>query len=337
MKVVDGSMGEGGGQILRTVLALSLITGTPVRIENVRARRGRPGLRAQHLAAVRAAARVGAARVEGAEIGSTRLVFEPGPVAGGTFEIDIGTAGSTTLVLQTLLLALLRADAPTTLVLVGGTHNPMAPSFDFIERAYLPVLRRMGADVAVHLERPGFYPRGGGIVRATIQPTRTLRPIEIMDRGTLRSRLVRAVVAQLPPHIAVREIGVLRKILGWPGDLYRTETERRSVGPGNYVSIEIECEHVTEVITGYGERGVPAERVAEGAAREARRYLDSGVPVGEHLADQLLLPLALAGGGGFRTLPLSSHARTQMQVIPMFIEVPVEGRPVGDAVEVRVG
>ncbi|HEV8267086.1 MAG TPA: RNA 3'-terminal phosphate cyclase, partial [Thermoanaerobaculia bacterium] len=287
---VDGSAGEGGGQVLRTSLALSLVTGRPVRIEKIRARRQKPGLMRQHLTAVEAAARIGCAHVEGASIGSSEILFTPVSVTPGVYEFAVGTAGSTTLVLQTVLPALLTASGPSTLRLRGGTHNPLAPPFEFLKRSFLPLVERMGPRVEANLVRAGFYPAGGGEIDVTITPVPRLGRLDLLERGEIARRRAVGVVARLPLEIAERETKTVAKALGWEWDL--TETlEVDSAGPGNVVHVEIECANVTEVITGFGERGVRAEAVAEKVAREAKRYLAADVPVGEHLADQLLLPM----------------------------------------------
>jgi len=334
---LDGSFGEGGGQILRTSLALSLVTGKPFRIERIRARRPKPGLRRQHLTAVFAAAEVGQARVEGAELGSRAVTFEPGEVRPGEYRFDVGTAGSTTLVLQTILPALMLAAAPSQLRLEGGTHNLHAPPIDFLQKAFLPLLERMGPGVEVTLERAGFYPAGGGSVRTAVRPRPTLERLDLLERGKIVGRTVCGVVARLPLNIAQREVETARRRLTWPADFTSTR-QVESIGPGNVVTIEIQSEHVTEVFTGFGQRGVPAEKVAAGAAREAHRYLKAGVPVGEHLADQLLVPLALAGGGSFRTLPPSSHTTTNIETLGRFLDVAVRTEPIGpDAWQITVG
>jgi RNA 3'-terminal phosphate cyclase (ATP) len=320
---IDGSAGEGGGQILRTSLSLSAITGEPFRLVNVRARRRRPGLLRQHLTALEAAAAITGGAVEGAALGSSEVVFRPGTVQPGHHAFSVGTAGSATLVFQTVLPPLLLAGAPSTLVLEGGTHNPMAPSFDFLDRAFLPLLRRMGPRVDVVLDVAGFYPAGGGRFRATVAPASALAPLELLARGEVRGRRARALVSALPRHVAERELRVVGERLGWDASCLVAETVR-SPGPGNAVSIEIESEHVTEVFTAFGERGVRAETVAGRAAAEALEYLASDAPVGRHLADQLLLPLALAGGGEFRALEPSLHARTQAEVIRRFLGVETE-------------
>ena len=317
MLTIDGSLGEGGGQILRTSLALGLLTRTPFRIERIRANRAKPGLMRQHLTAVRAAVECSGARVEGAGVGSTRLALWPGEVVAGEYRFSVGTAGSATLVLQTVLPALLGASAPSTLILEGGTHNPMAPPFDFLERVFLPLLGRMGAQVTTKLERRGFYPAGGGRFAVEIQPAE-LRPLHLVERGAIRARRATAIFAGLPFEVARRELDAVRAALGWEEACCRP-LEVASAGPGNAVQLEIESEHITELFTGFGERGLRAESVAEAVAAEAAAYLAADVPVGEHLCDQLLLPLALAKGGSFRTLAPTEHTRTQLHTIAQFL------------------
>ena len=318
---IDGSLGEGGGQILRSALALSVITGRPFRIYNIRANRAKPGLRRQHLTAVRAAAEVCGAELRGDAVDSRELTFTPGPLKAGEYPFDIGSAGSTTLVLQTVLPPLLRAAGRSTLTLSGGTHNFGAPPLDFLEKAFLPLVARMGPRVKVKLERPGFAPAGGGRVTVWVDPVEALAPLHLTERGRVWRRVCRAVLAGLPRHIAERELEVVRKGTNWPGNCYEVVELPEAYGPGNIVIIEVESEHVTEVFTGFGRRGVRAEAVAQDALRQCVRYLDAGVPVGDCLADQLLLPLALAGGGSYLTLPLTRHSETNIEVIRMFLDV----------------
>jgi RNA 3'-terminal phosphate cyclase (ATP) len=337
MLTIDGSQGEGGGQVLRTALALSLVTGEPFRIVKLRAGRRRPGLMRQHLTAVRAAAEVGRAEVTGAEPGSQELTFRPRGIFAGEHDFRVGTAGSATLVFQTVLPALLRAKAPSRLVLEGGTHNPLAPSFEFLARAYLPLVRRMGPAVDAVLERPGFYPAGGGRFRATVSPG-SLAPLSLLERGAVRGRRVRAVVAGLPRSIAERELAGVADALGWDRAAMEAQVLPAEWGPGNVVTIEIECDEVTEVFTGFGEKGIPAERVAARVAAEAREYLESDAPVGRHLADQLLLPMVLAGTGSFRTLSLTRHATTQIAILSQFVPARVAVTRISEGTwEVRVG
>lgn len=206
MITIDGSFGEGGGQILRSSLALSLVTGKPFRIDNIRSKRSRPGLMRQHLTAVCAAMDVGEAEANGAEIGSTQIEFAPKSVRPGDFRFAVGTAGSATLVLQTVLPALLTADKPSKLVLEGGTHNPYAPPFDFLAKVFLPVIEKMGPSVSAKLELPGFYPAGGGRFSIEIRPAGKLKGIEMVERGEIVRLDARALVAQLPPKIGEREL-----------------------------------------------------------------------------------------------------------------------------------
>jgi RNA 3'-terminal phosphate cyclase (ATP) len=319
MLILDGAHGEGGGQILRTALALSLVTGRALRIVNIRANRPRPGLARQHLTAVEAAALIGQAGVEGAALHSQELTFRPGAVRAGRYAFAMPTAGSVTLVLQTVLPALLRADGPSELALEGGTHNPFAPPYDFLALAFLPLVCRMGPRIEVELARHGFYPGGGGKMLVRIAPAPRLKPFELLERGAPRAQCARAVVANLPRHIAERELRVVAATLHWPPRELRVEEVREATGPGNALLLVSAHEQVTEVFTGFGAKGVPAEEVARNVVREARAYLDAGVPVGPRLADQLMLPFALAGGGSYLTMPLTAHARTNLAVIEQFL------------------
>ena len=336
MLTLDGSIGEGGGQILRTALSLALVTGQAFRIEKIRARRPKPGLQAQHLAAVQAAATIGAAEVEGASLGSQEILFRPRHVTPGDYAFAVGTAGSATLVLQTVLPALMIAGGPSSLVLEGGTHNPMAPPFEFLAKTFLPLIHRLGPKVRAKLDRHGFYPAGGGKMRVTIEPVPTLARLDLEERGRGLRLSATAVVANLPRHVAERELKVLKRALDLDLQALHVE-EVKSHGPGNAAYVQVECANLTEVLTGFGALGVRAEAVAHQLAKDVSRYLESGVPVGEHLADQLLLPMALAGGGTLVTLPLSSHARTNLEVLQAFLAVEVKVEPQSEtAVRVEV-
>jgi RNA 3'-terminal phosphate cyclase (ATP) len=338
MLTIDGSQGEGGGQILRTSLALSLVTGKPFRLVNIRAGRSKPGLMRQHLTCVTAAAAVGNAEVAGASVGSKEIEFRPGAVVPRHFSFVIGTAGSTTLVLQTVLPALMLASGPSVVTVEGGTHNIKAPAFDFLERVFVPMLNRMGARVSVRLERYGFFPAGGGRVVMEVEPAGALAALEVVKRGEIRGRRGVAVVSQLPAHVAERELEVVRDKLGWGPDLTRIRGTRDSHSPGNAVLIELESEHITEMFVAIGEVGKSAEAVAGEAVEEAREYLKSGAPVGVHLADQLMLPLALAGSGRYLTQPLTRHSTTNMETIRRFLEVKIGAEEAGGGnVVVRMG
>jgi RNA 3'-terminal phosphate cyclase (ATP) len=319
---IDGSEGEGGGQLLRSALSLSLVTRRPFRIERIRAGRKKPGLLRQHLTAVQAAARVGCARLAGAELASQSLSFEPSEIRPGDYEFAVGTAGSATLVFQTLLPALLQVRAASRVTVEGGTHNPAAPPFDFFTSTFLPILGRMGASVTGTLERCGFYPAGGGRITFDVAACAALRPVTLLHRGSTQVR-ARGLVASLPESIAKREMSIVRERLGLERHLCRIETIDGSIGPGNVLLIIVEGESTTEVVTGFGVKGVTAEKVASDACDEVERYLRSDVPVGTHLADQLLIPMALAGGGSFRTLAPSAHTQTNANVVRRFLDVPI--------------
>src|SRR5512136_1844558 len=278
MITIDGSHGEGGGQILRTSLALSLVTGQPFRLDRIRAGRQKPGLLRQHLTAVEAARSIGNAEAVGATLGSQTLEFRPGKVRTGNYRFAVGTAGSATLVLQTVLPALLTAFGHSTLTLEGGTHNPMAPPFDFLAKCFMPLIHRMGPSVELELRRHGFFPAGGGRFHARIEPAKKLARLDLLERGSIRSRKARILVSKLPEHVGQRELAVVRDELKWREDECAIEAVQGPVGPGNAVVLAIETEHVTEVFTGFGERGRPAEEVARSTAEAAKAWLKAGVP-----------------------------------------------------------
>jgi RNA 3'-terminal phosphate cyclase (ATP) len=332
MIIINGSEGEGGGQILRSSLTLSLITGKPFRIENIRAGRKTPGLLRQHLTAVNAAVQISDGAVEGAALGAGTLTFVPREVRGGDYRFAIGGAGSTMLVLQTLLLPLALNQDASTIVIEGGTHNPSAPPFDFVERAFVPLLKRIGFDLDVQLVRPGFYPAGGGEVAVQTRSPRAMERLDLRPRGEIITKCARAVVSNLPYEIAQREVRVVAEELGWPDDCLQAHTVNGSIGPGNAISVIVGTDDVTDVFTAFGQRGVRAEHVAADAAKQAKRYINSGAAVGDHLADQLLLPLALGAGGSFTTTPLSTHSLTNMDVIRRFLDVEIATEVVSNGV-----
>lgn len=318
---LDGSFGEGGGQILRSALTLSMVTGTPFTIRHIRANRPKPGLMRQHLVAVQAAAMISDASVTGAHLGSQELSFHPRTLRGGEHRFTIDGAGSSTLVLQTILPALWCADAPSVVRVSGGTHNPMAPPAHFLERAYARILRSMGVSVELEVLRHGFFPAGGGQVELKVQPCSALKQIDLSERGALVRTYAESVVAAVPTHVAARELQVVTEKLGWPPEHCQIRQLPSEEGPGNIVMLTIEHAAVTEVFCSLGEKRLPAEAVAQRACRELRKYLASGAALGEHLADQVMLPMALAGGGCFTTATVSEHARTNAKVIERFLPV----------------
>lgn len=315
---IDGAEGEGGGQILRSSLSLSICTRQPFRITNIRAKRDKPGLMRQHLTAVKAAAEICNGELAGAELGSRELVFRPRAVQAGSYSFAIGTAGSCTLVLQTVLPPLLIAGKASEVRISGGTHNKGSPPFDFLQRSFMPILKRMGASVELELVRHGFYPRGGGEIRVAVGASERLSRLDLHERGARVRAYAESYVAALPINIAQRELEVIGKKLNWSHEQLFLRGLANDEGPGNAVTITIEHEHVTEVVTGFGEKHVRAETVAADAAQEARAYIASTAPVGEHLADQLLLPITLAGSGSFTCITSSQHLRSNAKVVQAF-------------------
>jgi RNA 3'-terminal phosphate cyclase (ATP) len=333
---IDGSEGEGGGQILRSSLSLAICTQQPFRITNIRANREKPGLMRQHLTAVKAAAEICTGEVEGAELGARALTFRPGRLAAGDYSFAIGTAGSCTLVFQTVLPALLTAGDESRVRITGGTHNPASPPFDFLARSFLPLLGRMGADVQLDLTSYGFFPRGGGEIRARIATAKRLAAINLTERGAWVRGYAEAYVSAIPIHVGQRELEVIGRALTWSHEQLLLRGLPNDVGPGNAVTITLEHEHVTEVFTGFGEKGVRAETVASQAAATARDYLSAVAPVGEHLADQLLLPMALGEGGSFVTAQATPHLRSNVAVIERFTARRIAIELVKDGFEVSM-
>lgn len=318
---IDGSLGEGGGQIVRSALTLSMVTGQPFRIRNIRAGRPKPGLMRQHVAAVSAAAAVSSAETGPVVVGDGELCFVPGELRGGEYEFAIGSAGSSSLVLQTLVPALLHANGPSSIRITGGTHNPMAPPVEFLQRAYRPLLARMGAHVDFALLRHGFYPAGGGVVTANVEPVHTWRMLHLVARGDRKAGYAESVIAGVHRSVLTRELECVRTAMGWTEEQLRPMPLPDSHGPGNVLLLTVEHDHVTEVFTAFGEKMVRAEAVAKRVVQEARRYLASGAAVGEYLGDQLMLPMALAGGGSFSVGQVSRHARTNAHIISLFLPV----------------
>lgn len=317
---IDGSMGEGGGQVVRTALSLSLLEQEPVRLTHIRAGRDPSGLRPQHKTAVEAAAAIGGATVSGASVGSTTLTFTPEGLHPGTHHFDVGTAGSAVLVLQTVLPPLLTAQRASRITVGGGTHVRSAPPFEFFEQTFLPLVERMGPVCRAQMDRPGFYPKGDGRCSVEVTPVPHLEPIDLLDHGPERRRRARVLLVNLPRHIANRELETLREHL--PGGVDEEHVDTPSApGAGNALLVELQFEHVTEVVSVIGEKGRPAESVAQAAAQAARAYLEAEAPVGIHLADQFLLPL-VQGGGRFRTATLTSHFHTNAAVIGQFVDDP---------------
>jgi RNA 3'-terminal phosphate cyclase (ATP) len=324
---IDGSVGEGGGQILRTSLALAMVTGQRLLITRIRAQRPRPGLMRQHLTCVQAAAAVCSAQVEGATLGAQSVRFTPGPVRAGDYTFNVGTAGSCTLVLQTILPALMLADTPSRVRLGGGTHNPLAPPYHFLARAFAPLLRRLGVGIDLELRRHGFYPAGGGEVAATITPaTGGLTPVDVMARGGAVDAYAECLAPGLRRSVAARELETLGLALGWSGAQLRALEVPHEEGPGNALMATLVHDHLSEVFTRCGAKGISSEAVAQMLAAEVRAFQARPGALGPCLADQWMLPLALAVArtektAGFTCTEVTEHARTNIGVIERFLPV----------------
>ncbi len=320
---IDGSQGEGGGQILRTSLSLAACLGKSVHIRNIRQGRKKPGLMRQHLACVNAIKKVSNAKVKGASLGSKAIEFIPSEIQAGDYHFSVGSAGSSILVFQTVLPALLLADKPSSLVFEGGTHNPMAPSYDFIKFTFLPVLEQLGIKFSAKIERYGFYPVGAGHWEIEITPPKVFSRLKLEQREQLLKTEAICIGSGIPGHVLEREKKQLLRRLGW-SEKSITTTTVRSLGAGNMVILKAHYPKVTEVVGSIGTLGVSAERVADNAISLLQRYQDSGVPVGSYLADQLLLPMVIGEGGSFVTGPLSEHFKTNIAVIKQLTDVEIK-------------
>ena len=350
---IDGSMGEGGGQILRTSLALACITGKSLHIENIRAARRKPGLAKQHLSCVRAACEICGGQCKGAAIGSQTLDFQPGPIHGGNFTFDIGSAGSATLVIQTILPALFVADEPSTVTVTGGTHNPWAPPYDFLAETFLPAIRTAGFDADCKLEKYGFFPAGGGKIALDVRP-RQEKPNQLVGWAGSPAHAVsiqhgqticpsygcfcepaeniqihaRIYTAKLPDHIAQRQKKLLLQ-----NKLNFTNIEHIEVtnsdGPGNCIMIRLVASSSeacgwfdrTTVFTAFGQKGKPSEKVVGEVVSLAEDFLPSSAAIDRFSADQLLIYMAIANAGCYTTNDLTTHLTTNIETIKKFLPV----------------
>ncbi len=317
---IDGSMGEGGGQVLRTALALSACTGKAFTIEKIRAKRKKSGLMRQHLTCVHAAQEICSAEISGDEISSQQLVFKPGFLLADEYHFAVGSAGSAMLVLQTVLPPLLMAPASSTVVLEGGTHNPLSPTFHYISEVFLPMVNRFGGQCSAELKTWGFYPAGGGRVEVKVVPFGKPNRLDLCRSGDMLGAEVLAAVSKIPWEIAEDESLAIVKSVRFPVSKRRAITVD-SVGPGNVAMVRVDFQHGSAMFTGFGELGVSRRKVAHIASVGANRFVKSQAAVDEHLADQILIPMALAGGGSFTTTEPSLHTKTNLQVIKLFLPV----------------
>ncbi len=316
---IDGSQGEGGGQILRSSLSLAMITGQAVRLTQIRAGRKRPGLLRQHLTAVQAATTISQATTQGAELGSTELEFVPGSVRPGNYTFAVGTAGSASLVLQTVLPALFTADAPSKISVEGGTHNGMAPPYEFLTTTWLPHINRMGPEINLTLERYGFYPAGGGQITAEITPCPRLQPLQLTRRSGDARTEAKVISSRIPEEDTKRSLRMLKKHLEFPEANYQVEKTRKSPGPGQVWLASIAHENHSEVFSVFPERRQRPIHFVKQLTDQVREYLNTEAPVGEYCADQLMLPCALAGQSRYHATTRSRHAETNQIVIEKFL------------------
>ena len=322
---IDGSCGEGGGQVLRSALALAAISGTPVRITNIRARRPKPGLMPQHLKAVEAAAAICSARVEGDRLRSQSLVFEPSALHAGSFHFDIGTAGSTSLVLQTILVPLSLADGASSVTVTGGTHVPWSPCFDYLQMHWLPYVRRIGFNLDLVLDLAGFYPKGGGRVRAAVRPASNLTPLQVLERGALRRIRGLSAVANLDDSVAERQRRqARRRLTGRCGTIEIELLRMPSRFRGTLLLLLAEFEQSQCCYYGLGARGKPAEQVADEAVDALEEFFSTDGAIDPYLADQLILPLAyVPGTSELRTAKITQHLLTNAEIVRRFVARPI--------------
>jgi RNA 3'-phosphate cyclase len=334
MIAIDGSRGEGGGQILRTCVALSAVTGHGFRIDNIRAGREKQGIMPQHLNAIDAVARLCNARVEGLKVGSMELEFHPKKIKGGKFNLDIGTAGSVTLVLQALMIPSLHADGKVEVTITGGTDVRWSPPIDYLRFVTLPILERFGYRGRIQLIRRGYYPTGGGEVKALIEPAGHMDRIMLMEQGS-----VVAVKGVSHCHLDLEKARVARRQarsarpllynklanIGFAGDIDIKQEHAKALSYGSGITLWIETENSILGADSLGERGKKAELVGLEAARDLIRELDSKVPLDRYMADQIIPYLALAGGT-VKVSEVTKHTETNVEVVNEFdFDVRIQG------------
>ena len=322
---IDGKYG--GGQILRTALSLSMITGKGFQMKNIRGQRKKSGLMRQHLTCVEAAAEISNATVSGVVLGSEQLSFSPQKITSGDYHFRIGTAGSTCLLAQTLIPALLLANGASRVVLEGGTHNPLAPSASYLQEIFLPMLGKMGAEVKLKLIRYGFAPAGGGVIELDVQPCSKLGALHLLERGELVSRSLDSYIGNVRQSVAERELKAIDNRLKWGEECCHIIDASNADGAGNCLTATVHYKYVSEMVTAYGTHGVRAEQVAKKAGGKMYVYLHSGAVVGKHLSDQLLLPMCLAKAGSMLIAEPSNHLFTNIETIEAFL---------GDSVSVKL-
>ncbi len=322
---IDGSYGEGGGQILRTSLSLSVLAAQAIEIFNIRAKRKKPGLQAQHLVAVKAAEEISQAKVSGAKIGSKILRFEPKKIKFGRFEFDIGTAGSTTLVAQTILLPLSFSKHPSEVLIVGGTHNPLAPPFHYFSEVFLPMIEKLGIKAEAKLEKYGFYPKGGGRIRLFVQPIQKLVASDFLERGKIEEISGLSVVANLPFSIAERQKNALQSFLKNFSGINILAERVEALSAGTFVFLKVKFENILAGFSSLGEKGKPAEKVGQEVAQQFSDYYQSEKVIDPYLADQIVLYLAISKKPfAFTVSKITNHLLTHIWLLEKFLDIKIK-------------
>lgn len=327
--IIDGSFGEGGGQILRTALCLSIMTGKPLEIFNIRASRSKPGLAHQHLSCIKLCEQISNATIDGARLRSQKLNFQPEKTQSGSYSLGVGTAGSVSLVLHSIFLPLSFAETESTVTIEGGTHVPWSPSFNYLADQWLRYMRKIGLRIDLTLKKAGYFPRGGGIITAKIQPIKEIEPLNLIDRGELKKIKVTVYISNLDRQIAEREMNTARKLLKSEGYSIDGEiVEYNSIGQGTGTHIHIKFGNGSASFTSLGQIGIRAEAVAKDCVQEAIDFINSEAAIDRYLADQLILPLYFAHqSSSFTTNFISEHLLTNAAIVKKFlpIDIRIEG------------
>lgn len=335
--LIDGSIGEGGGQVLRTSLTLSVLLLKPFEMINIRANRPNPGIQAQHLKAIEASALISNAIVEGATLKSSKIKFYPREIKSGNFKINIGTAGSTSLVLQTLYLPLSFANATSALSIIGGTHVSWSPTFDYIKNCWLYFMNKIGLDIKVEMKRAGFYPHGGGEIKAIINPVNEIKALNLTERGKLLKIQIYSAHTNLTDEVAKRQAKTAEKILKNHGEIETIIDELQSHSKNTTIAITGIFENSVCCYTNLGEKGKRAEAVAEEACEKFLKFISSDSVIDEYMADQILLPLSIANGvSEFTTTKITNHLKTNMDTIKKFLDVDFEISEYGKSFKIKI-
>lgn len=329
MLEIDGSFGEGGGQVLRSSLTLSILCNKPFTIKNIRANRSKPGLKAQHLTAIQAAAHISQATVSGNELHSTQMSFSPGECVAGNYFFDVQTAGATSLVLQTIHLPLSLASSPSIVDIKGGTHVPFSPVYEFLQTSWGNFIKTIMNEVEIKINKAGFFPKGQGHFQVKISPCEAIKSVDFVERSSIHKITIAVVSAKLPEHVAEREIESLRHYLkknSIPGKIDSVVHHHKSVGIGNCLLLHCELKNgLTVSFSEMGKQGRPAEKVAEILGKNFVSYWKSKAVVDEHLADQMLLPLSFAEAPSqYSVSKVTQHLLTNAQIIETFSDAKIQ-------------